>query len=68
MHVATTELVKLPAEEKLALIEALWDSLDEVEVPMPDWHRDVLEARAATEDAEGGDSWEAVKARLLASK
>ncbi len=68
MTATTADLVKLPADEKLALIEALWDSLDVIEVPMPDWHHDVLNAREASETTDEGDSWEAVKARLLAQK
>ncbi len=68
MAVSTADLVKLPAEEKLALIESLWDSLNAAEVPMPDWHRDLLNAREAEDATDEGDSWEAVRARLLAQK
>ncbi|MFM2423065.1 MAG: hypothetical protein RL291_1595 [Pseudomonadota bacterium] len=58
------DLLKLPAEERLGLIEALWDSLEPDDLPMPAWHRDVLDDREATEAADLGDTWEVVKARL----
>jgi putative addiction module component (TIGR02574 family) len=58
------ELLKLTPEQKLELIEALWGSLPESAVPMPDWHRDVLAERAANETDDLGDTWDIVKARL----
>ena len=61
-----SDLLKLPPEQKLDIIEALWDSLSSHpdKVPIPDWHRDVLVEREATEDADLGDTWDVVKARL----
>ena len=58
------ELLKLPPAEKLDLIEALWDSLEPDAVPMPHWHKDILDEREATDDQTDGDAWAAVKARL----
>ena len=62
-----TELFKLPAEEKLDLIEALWDSLEEGKVPVPDWHLAELDRRLAAhkDDPLAGEPWPAVRARLL---
>lgn len=39
MSVDTQELLKLPAEEKLRVIELLWDNLGESTepIPLPDW-------------------------------
>jgi putative addiction module component (TIGR02574 family) len=45
-------LLALPAEERLRLIELLWDSLDEVAVPTPNWHEDVLRERLAEHAAD----------------
>jgi putative addiction module component (TIGR02574 family) len=58
------ELLKLTPEQKLELIEALWASLPESAVPMPDWHRSVLAERATNETDDLGDTWDIVKARL----
>jgi putative addiction module component (TIGR02574 family) len=58
------DLLRLLPDQRLDLIEAVWDSLDPVDVPMPDGHRDVLDERDANEDADLGDTWEVVKARL----
>jgi putative addiction module component (TIGR02574 family) len=46
------ELLKLPAEERFALPAALWDSLADApdQVPVPDWHRAILEERLAAGD------------------
>lgn len=43
----TREFRKMTPSERLATIEAIWDTLleEETEVPSPDWHRDVLEDR-----------------------
>ena len=59
-----TPLLELSPEQKLELIEALWDSLSPDTVPTPDWHRDVLAEREANEDTDLGDTWDVVKARL----
>ncbi|MFM2041753.1 MAG: hypothetical protein RLY86_329 [Pseudomonadota bacterium] len=60
----------LTREERLQLIEELWDSLDEEEDP-PDLtpaQRAELDRRLATldQDAAGGRSWEEVRAELKA--
>lgn len=60
------DLLELPPEQRLDLIEALWDSLTsrpEI-VPSPDWHRDVLLERERGEGDDLGDTWDVVKARL----
>jgi putative addiction module component (TIGR02574 family) len=60
------DLLKLPPDQRLDLIEALWDSLTATpeSVPTPEWHREVLLEREATEAADIGDTWDVVKARL----
>jgi putative addiction module component (TIGR02574 family) len=64
------EAEKLPLEERLELVEALWDSIaadaDVDRLPVPPWHLDELDRRLAEFDAdpEEGSSWEEVRARL----
>ena len=63
------EAEKLPLEERLELVEALWDSIASTDVDslqIPDWHREELARRLAEYDAdpEAGSSWEDVRARL----
>jgi putative addiction module component (TIGR02574 family) len=60
------DLLKLPPDQRLDLIEALWDSLTAKpeSVPTPEWHREVLLEREAMEAADLGDTWDVVKARL----
>ena len=62
------ELFKLPAAERLALLEELWDSLDEDDaaLALTDEQRADLERRLAEADADptGGAPWEEVRERI----
>ena len=59
-------LLNLPAGDRLAIIEALWDSLDPAVVPVPDWHREILAERLREDDAaaDAGESWAEVRTRI----
>ena len=63
------EIGSLNIEERLELIESLWDSLvtDPSNIPVTDAQKRILDERldaiAAGDDA--GISWEVVKARIL---
>jgi putative addiction module component (TIGR02574 family) len=67
---AATELLKVPltVEQRLELIGQLWDGIPDSleELPVPNWHRDELEKRLATADAdpEAAIAWDEVKRRL----
>jgi len=66
------ELFKLPLDQRLQLVQDLWDSIaDDVDsgradLPLPEWQREELERRKARLDA--GETqlipWEEVKRRL----
>jgi hypothetical protein len=47
MRMTTSDIEKMSRTERLAAMEALWDSLlgDESQIESPDWHRGVLEER-----------------------
>jgi putative addiction module component (TIGR02574 family) len=58
---------QLSADDRLRLIEEIWDSLcpaDQLGIPVS--HREELDRRIAAADADpsGGSSWEAVRMRL----
>jgi putative addiction module component (TIGR02574 family) len=57
---------QLSVSERLQLVEDVWDSIDDEQIPMPDWHRKELDRRLAEYRAnpEAGISWETVRARL----
>ena len=59
---------RLSVTERLELIQQIWDSLPESVEPheVPEWHRQELERRIATADANPGaaEPWEVVRARL----
>jgi putative addiction module component (TIGR02574 family) len=64
-----TEISRLTSAEKLQLVEELWDDIaaSEDHLPIPDWHRQILnedEARYQANPTEGSP-WPEVKARLL---
>jgi len=61
-----TGIAKLSAEERLALIEALWDSLSDAETPLPEGQRAELKRRLAGFESEkaGAAAWENIKAEL----
>ncbi len=60
---------ELNIDEQIAYIQALWDRIAAKEdvVPVPDWHREILDERLADVDAnpDAGRPWEEVKADLL---
>jgi putative addiction module component (TIGR02574 family) len=58
---------RLPPADRLDLIAALWDSLSEAALPVPDWHTRLLDRRLAAADADPASArpWAEVKARLL---
>jgi putative addiction module component (TIGR02574 family) len=68
---AAAELLRTPlsVQQRLELIGELWDSIpDSLDaLPVPEWHREQLERRLATADADPGAAipWEEVKRRLL---
>lgn len=61
-------LDKLTIDEKLQLMEQLWDDLSRhpENVPSPDWHGDVLDQRrrAIAEGRTSFEDWDEVKQRL----
>lgn len=62
------DILGLPVSERLALASAIWDSLAATpeSVPVPDWHRDIVEQRLAEDDAEAspGESFAELRHRL----
>jgi putative addiction module component (TIGR02574 family) len=66
MSALPPDLAKLTASEKIELIELLWDSIPEDQVPVPEFHRRLI-AERMTEfeaDPDEGEDWEDVKAEL----
>lgn len=62
------DLKQMTVPDKLRLMEALWDELcsREEEIPVPDWHKRVLDERER--QIEEGEAtfgeWEAAKERI----
>ena len=51
------EILKLPADERLRLVELIWESLaaKPSDVPLSDAHRDVIDERLAEHDRDPSD-------------
>lgn len=63
-----SEILRLPPEERIELLGEAWDAIAATpeDVPIPEWHVEVLERRLA--DAEPTYvSWDEVRARLRGS-
>jgi putative addiction module component (TIGR02574 family) len=62
------DLLSLPPDRRLPIMEALWVSLASApeNVPIPDWHRDIVEQRLAEDegDESPGESWPEVRRRV----
>ena len=60
------EALRLSPSDRLQLIEALWNTLSEEDIPVTPEERALLDARLADLEANPGDQspWSEVKARL----
>ena len=61
-----TEILDLPAAERLRLVEDIWDSLatSVTDLPVPEWHREELDKRLADPSEQATVSVDELKARL----
>ena len=66
MQLTREEITRLSVDERLALIAALWDSLDDDQIPLTAAQQAELERRLATleSDRAEGVSWDVLKAEL----
>lgn len=64
------KILRLPADERLRLVEDIWDSLAEASdhVPVPEWHREELDRRLADRSERANISWNEVRSRLRRAK
>jgi len=60
------EILRLPADQRLKLVEDIWDSIatSPSDVPVPEWHRAELNRRLADPAERATLGWEDVEARL----
>lgn len=60
------EILALTLEERLQLMERIWDSLgaSEASVPVPEWHKAELDRRLDDPAEQANVSWDEVRARL----
>lgn len=60
----------LPVEDQIDYVQALWDRIAETpeRVPVPDWHKSILDERLADHEENADDAmpWEKVRDELRA--
>ena len=60
---------ELSVAEKLEYVQSLWDLIaaSPQDVPVPDWHREVINQRMATRETDptAGEPWDAVRDALV---
>lgn len=63
-HQILDQVLQLAPEERIQLIEDAWASLAATpeSVPVPNWHRTLLDERLADPNEVGSRTWEEVKA------
>jgi hypothetical protein len=56
----------LSKEEQIEYVQALWNRIasDESNVPVPEWHLQIVRERLASDDGEATESWSSVHERL----
>lgn len=63
------DILKLPVEEKLEIVEKIWDSIEESgqNDEIPDWHKQILEERLQKhrDTPVQGKNWADVKKNIL---
>lgn len=69
MNISAADIDALPAAERVRLMETLWESLSKDATDpglTPEWHRQVLDQRAAklTAGEESVSNWSDAKSRL----
>lgn len=57
----------LTAEEQIDYVQSLWDHIaaHPEQVPVPDWHRQILSERLASYQASAGKSWEEFEKEVI---
>jgi putative addiction module component (TIGR02574 family) len=64
------QLAKLSMDERLALLELVWESIlaDSDQIPAPDWHREVVRERLRAMDADPKPGIPAAEALVMLGK
>ena len=60
------EILRLPPDERLRIVEEVWDSIaaDSSQVPVPDWHKAELDRRLA-DPAPEHLTWDQIQTQLF---
>lgn len=58
------QIRRLPVDERLELIEQVWDEISPGELPIPDWHREELDSILDDPNDVPNIPWEKARKRL----
>jgi putative addiction module component (TIGR02574 family) len=60
------EILRLPIDQRLELVERVWDSIAATpeSIPVPEWHKEVLDHRLGQDPQEPDVAWDELQIRL----
>ena len=60
------EILRLPIDQRLELVERVWDSIaaSPESIPVPEWHKEVLDRRLGQDPEEPDVDWDELQIRL----
>ena len=60
------EILQLPIDQRLELVERVWDSIAATpeSVPVPEWHKEVLDRRLGKDPEEPDVAWDELQIQL----
>jgi putative addiction module component (TIGR02574 family) len=60
------EILRLPIEQRLELVEQVWDSIAATpeSIPVPDWHKEELDRRLSQDPEESDVAWDEFQTQL----
>jgi putative addiction module component (TIGR02574 family) len=69
-HPLFDEILRLPADQRLKLLDDIWESLAGTpeDIPVPDWHRELLDERDSDPSEQPIRTWEEVEANARRSR
>ena len=66
--ITAADIAEMPVEDRIRLVEDIWDSIVELPepVPVPEWHKQELDERlkAYHDDPAAGSPWSEVRRRI----
>jgi putative addiction module component (TIGR02574 family) len=65
--ILASHIVEIPIDQRIQLVEDIWDSIAEIPQSIPEWHKNELEKRLEEfhKNPEGVSPWAEIKEKIL---